>query len=101
MDRQPGVEPKRSARAKLLAGSLFLAALAPSDASAQEGPGGLLNPQRDCQTIVACRFSRGGSYRGCISSYSCRVCRFVAARCEIGGGDQRQRCHRIRCTWGA
>ena len=80
---------------------LMLLACAPASAAAQEGPGGLLNPQRDCQTVVTCRFARGGSYRGCISAYTCRVCQFVAARCEIGGLAQRQRCHRMRCTWGA
>ena len=25
--------------------------------------------QRDCQTIRTCNFARGGSYRGCLSSY--------------------------------
>ena len=33
--------------------------------------------QRDCQTIRTCNFARGGSYRGCLSSYSCRVCRLI------------------------
>ena len=66
--------------------------------SAQEGPGGLLNPQRDCQTITTCRFTQGGSYRGCLSSYSCRVCKFVPARCQIGSN---KRCHKVRCVWGA
>jgi hypothetical protein len=100
MERQPGTSAMRGLFGRTL-GALMLLALAPTLAPAQEGPGGLLNPQRDCQTVVTCRFARGGSYRGCISAYSCRVCRFVAARCEIGGLAQRQRCHRIRCTWGA
>lgn len=69
-----------------------------SSAFAQEGPGGSVNPGRDCQTIVTCRFTRGGSYRGCLSSYSCRVCRYVATRCAIGG--TRGRCHTSVCTWG-
>jgi hypothetical protein len=67
-------------------------------ASAQQGPGGLLNPQRDCQTIRTCNFRRGGSYRGCLSSYSCRVCRFVRTSCKgLGPGKV---CRKLRCTWG-
>jgi len=68
-------------------------------ALAQEGPGGFINPQRDCQTLLNCRFTKGGSYRGCVSSYSCRVCRFVPARCQIAGKGGL--CRRLRCTWGA
>ncbi len=69
-----------------------------STADAQVGPGGLTNPQRDCQTIRTCRFERGGSFRGCLSSYSCRSCRFVKARCEIGG--RTQNCQEMVCGWG-
>ena len=65
---------------------------------AQEGPGGGINPGRDCQTITTCQFAKGGSYRGCLSSYSCRVCRFVASSCVVGG--VRKRCHKSVCTWG-
>jgi hypothetical protein len=65
---------------------------------AQEGPGGSINPGRDCQTITTCNFRKGGSYRGCLSSYSCRVCRFVASGCAVGG--TRKRCHASVCTWG-
>lgn len=72
-------------------------ALASNVAIAQEGPGGLINPQRDCQTIRTCNFSRNGSYRGCLSSYSCRVCRFVRTSCRgLGGGT----CRRLVCDWG-
>jgi hypothetical protein len=67
-------------------------------AIAQEGPGGLINPQRDCQTIRTCNFRRGGSYRGCLSSYSCRVCRFVRTSC--GGLGRGKVCRKLRCTWG-
>ena len=65
---------------------------------AQEGPGGAINPGRDCQTITTCNFTKGGSFRGCVSSYSCRVCRFVAASCVVGG--TRKRCFQSVCTWG-
>ncbi len=53
--------------------------------------------QRDCQTIRTCNFRKGGSYRGCLSSYSCRVCRFVKVSCKgMRGGS----CQRLRCGWG-
>jgi len=71
---------------------------APAKTSAQVGPGGLINPIRDCQTIRTCRYDKRGSYRGCLSSYSCRTCSFVRARCEIGG--RRQNCQEMRCSWG-
>jgi hypothetical protein len=58
-----------------------------------------LNPQRDCQTIRTCNFARGGAYRGCLSSYSCRVCRFVRSSCQVGAG-RRGVCQQMRCTWG-
>ena len=70
-----------------------------ASAFAQEGPGGSINPGRDCQTITTCQFKKGGSYRGCLSSYSCRVCNFVPARCQIGG--KRQAYRQVRCVWGA
>lgn len=84
-----------------LAGLLALlsaGALSAGPGFAQEGPGGAINPGRDCQTITTCNFSKGGSYRGCLSSYSCRVCRFVASSCTIGGA--RKKCFQSRCTWG-
>ena len=57
-----------------------------------------LNPNRDCQTIRTCRYSTGGYYRGCLSSYSCRVCRFMRAPCRMDAG--RPVCQELRCTWG-
>jgi hypothetical protein len=78
--------------------ALGLLAAATTDVSAQYGPGGKIDPTRDCQTIRQCRFERGGSYRGCISTYTCRVCKFVPSKCEIGGRSQN--CNELRCTWG-
>jgi hypothetical protein len=52
---------------------------APFPATAQIGPGGLINPGRDCQTVRQCQFGRKGLYRGCISAYSCRICELVPA----------------------
>ena len=77
---------------------LGAAVLTSGSVAAQEGPGGSINPGRDCQTITTCNFSKKGSYRGCLSSYSCRVCRYVASNCVIGG--TRKRCHTSVCTWG-
>jgi hypothetical protein len=65
---------------------------------AQYGPGGAVNPLRDCQTIRSCNYRRGGLYRGCISTYTCRVCEFVTARCRIDG--HKGTCRELRCTWG-
>jgi hypothetical protein len=78
--------------------ALAVCALPLTGAVAQEGPGGLINPQRDCQTIRTCNFRRNGSYRGCLSSYSCRVCRFVRASCR--GLGRRRTCQRLVCGWG-
>jgi hypothetical protein len=67
-------------------------------ALAQVGPGGAINPQRDCQTILACQFQKGGSYRGCISSYTCRVCKLMQTRCTISGRERV--CQEMQCRWG-
>ena len=64
----------------------------------QYGPGGLVDPDRRCQTIRTCRYERGGSYRGCLSTYTCRVCKLVPAKCDIGGRSEN--CREMRCTWG-
>jgi len=68
------------------------------DVFAQVGPGGAIDPGRDCQTIRTCNFKRGGAYRGCLSSYSCRTCKWVNAKCEIEGRGRT--CRRLVCTWG-
>jgi hypothetical protein len=78
---------------------LALAFCGASPAFAQEGPGGSINPGRDCQTITTCQFKKGGSYRGCLSSYSCRVCTYVPAKCKIAGAKGRV-CLTSKCTWG-
>ncbi len=54
---------------------------------------------RRCHTIRTCQFARGGSYRGCLSSYNCRRCQLVRARCQIG--NRRGTCRRMRCYWGS
>jgi len=72
-----------------------LAAIAAAEVRAQ--PAGL-NVGRDCQVVRACNYGRGGSYRGCLSSFTCRVCRFVPSRCIVDGAQRV--CQRMRCSWG-
>ena len=57
-----------------------------------------VDPNRDCQVLVTCSFTRGGLYRGCLSSYTCRVCSLVATRCRLDPGSRV--CQQMRCTWG-
>jgi len=57
-----------------------------------------VDPGRDCQTLLTCSFTRGGLYRGCLSSYSCRVCNLVPTRCRLDPGSRV--CQQLRCTWG-
>lgn len=54
-----------------------------------------------CQTLLTCNYSRGGVYRGCLSSYTCRICRPQRVRCtasDIASG--RRLCTELVCTWG-
>ncbi len=69
------------------------------EAAAQQGPGGAINPNRDCQTLLTCQYSKRGNYRGCVSSYSCRYCDFRTANCTISGG-RRGVCRKLECRWG-
>jgi hypothetical protein len=75
----------------IVAAALALAWATPASAQAA-------GPQRNCQTVLTCNFAKGGSYRGCLSSYSCRQCGFVAVRCRGGRGRV---CREMRCDWGA
>lgn len=73
----------------------LLAGLASEPAAAQQGPGA--GQSRDCQVVRTCNFARNGAVRGCLSSYTCRTCRLVVARCNIGG---RTKCREMICSWG-
>ncbi len=73
----------------------LLAMSLPEGALAQQAVG--IDPGRDCQTVRTCNFSRTGRVRGCLSSYTCRTCRMVTARCTLAG---RSRCQEVVCTWG-
>lgn len=64
-----------------------------TEASAQQTPQG-----RDCQTVRTCNFTRTGAVRGCLSSYTCRTCRLVPTRCDVGGVAAT--CRAVRCSWG-
>jgi hypothetical protein len=90
-----------NARAYVLLAALCAAACAVLCAGFGAGalaqPAGL-NVGRDCQTIRTCNFSRYGTYRGCLSSYSCRICHFVRSACSVDGS--RRICQQMRCTWG-
>lgn len=87
----------RSLQVLVLAG--MLAAFGSPAAVAQEGPGGAINPNKDCRTILRCNFAREGRYRGCVSAYRCRTCRFVKANCSIGPGNTGRTCRELRCSW--
>lgn len=78
-----------------LVAGLGLAMLMPAAAMAQ--PAGL-DPGKDCHNFRTCNFGKRGSYRGCLSTYACKVCRFVPAKCVVDG--QRKVCQRLRCGWG-
>jgi hypothetical protein len=82
-------------RAGMAAAAALIALAAAGPATAQIVP--TPNPGRDCQTIRTCNFARGAAVRGCLSSYSCKVCRTVRARCSIG--RRNEVCVRIVCDW--
>lgn len=88
----------RSIRAILLAAAAVAAVTLGVPATAMAQPAGL-DAGKDCHTIRKCNYRAGGSFRGCISSYSCRQCQFVASNCTIDG--QRRVCRQLRCSWGA
>lgn len=55
------------------------------------------NGKRECQTVRVCNLARNAAVRGCLSSYTCRTCRMVTARCKIGGSKV---CQEMVCSWG-
>lgn len=80
-----------------LAGAMALTISIAFSLPASAQPAGL-NPGRDCQVVRTCNFARGAEVRGCLSSYSCRSCRFVKARCTVG--NRSGRCEELVCRWG-
>jgi hypothetical protein len=56
---------------------------------------------RDCQTIRRCNFTKVGTFRGCISAYSCRTCKIDRANCTFNVGAGRKVCSSLTCSWGS
>lgn len=96
MDRERGSGGWLGAASRRLLTAAMMMTAAPLGASAQQ----ILptpNPDRDCQTVRTCNFSRTSSVRGCLSSYSCRTCKLVRTRCNLAG---RTYCQQLVCSWG-
>lgn len=74
---------------------LVIAATGWTAVEAQQAIGS--DARRNCQVIRSCNFARTAAVRGCLSSYTCRTCRLVKARCSLGG---RSRCEELVCSWG-
>ena len=55
------------------------------------------NLERDCKVLRTCNFTKNGQPRGCLSSYTCRTCKMVPVKCNIGG---RTKCQEFICSWG-
>jgi hypothetical protein len=68
-------------------------------AFAQNFEPGALNGGRDCRVIRTCNFERTGAVRGCLSSYTCRTCKLITSRCQIGNAPSNT-CQRFSCSWG-
>lgn len=88
---------KRNWRLGVIVAAALLGVFSPvGSAIAQQliAPGGA---QRNCQTVRTCDFSRGAAVRGCLSSYTCRICKTVRARCDVAGA---RICERVVCGWG-
>jgi hypothetical protein len=75
-----------------LMGVVLATPLAAQQASSQ------LNGGRDCQVVRTCNFTKGGTFRGCLSSYTCRSCQMVKSRCTVGAA--RGSCQELKCGWG-
>ena len=83
-------------RATLIAtATLLLAGLSAATAQTALGP---VNQGRECQTVRTCNFDRNAEVRGCLSSYTCRSCKLVAAKCQVGAAQGI--CQRFRCSFG-
>lgn len=79
----------------VLAMAVSAFAVTPEPARAQ--PAGF-DAGKHCHTFRTCNFGKRGNYRGCLSTYACKVCRFVPANCTVDG--QRKVCQRLKCGFG-
>jgi hypothetical protein len=85
--------------ASLAWGSLALMAWSSCAQAQAVAPG--INAGRDCQTVRRCNFTKTGTFRGCISAYSCRTCRTEPANCTFSAGSSRKNCTTFTCSWGS
>jgi hypothetical protein len=56
---------------------------------------------RDCQTVRRCNFTKTGTFRGCVSAYSCRTCKVERTNCTFYAGPGRKTCNTLTCSWGS
>jgi hypothetical protein len=83
--------------APFIAVTLVIAASTPASAQTI----GTDPSNKHCQTLLTCNYSRGGVYRGCLSSYTCRICRPQPVRCTASDlATGRRQCTELVCTWG-
>ena len=87
----------RASRLSLAAAAAVMLLTSAVAAATQSGPMSPADAARNCQTVRTCNFSRHGEVRGCLSSYTCRICRTVRTRCNLAG---RRYCEQIVCGWG-
>ena len=81
----------------VMTGLGMAAVMMPALSSPAEAQQASVNSNRDCQTLRTCNFTRNGQPRGCLSSYTCRTCKMVPVKCNIGG---RTICREMVCSWG-
>jgi hypothetical protein len=87
-------------RALMSAAVIALSAATGAQAQVQAvAPG--IDAGRDCQTIRRCNFTKTGTFRGCISAYSCRTCKIDRANCTFDAGAGRKVCNTLSCSWGS
>jgi hypothetical protein len=84
---------------KLVLAPLALVALTTLVHAQAVAPG--IDAGRDCQTIRRCNFTKTGTFRGCISAYSCRSCKIDRANCTFNAGAGRKVCNTLTCSWGS
>lgn len=87
--------------AAIFAAPLLLVMLASISTPASAQTIGTDPSNKRCQTLLTCNYSRGGTYRGCLSSYTCRICRPQRVRCTASDlASGRRQCTELVCTWG-
>ena len=59
-----------------------------------------LEAGKDCHVVRTCDFRESAEVRGCLSSYSCRQCRFVPRQVVSFADGLRRTEYRTLCTWG-